>query len=51
MRKFILLFVIVMFSFGLFAQQECAYVLEEAQEMFDAGLIETTERDLSSAFK
>jgi len=35
----------------MMAQQECAFVLKEAQEMFDAGLIETIPDKLSSCLK
>jgi len=41
MKKLILLVLIAVFSVNLFAQEECAFILEEAQEMFNAGLIET----------
>ena len=41
MRKLIFILIITIFPATLLAQQECAYVLVEAQEMFDAGLIET----------
>lgn len=47
MRKHLLLLTIAFFSFNLLAQQECAFILEEAQEMFDAGLIETVPDNLS----
>jgi hypothetical protein len=40
MRKFIFILIVVAFTVNTMAQEECAYVLEEAQEMFDAGLIE-----------
>ncbi len=51
MRKLILFLAIAVFSVNLFAQQECAYILEEAQELFDAGLIETVPDKLSGCLR
>ncbi len=51
MRKLILILAIAAFSVNMMAQQECAFVLEEAQEMFAAGLIETIPDKLSSCLK
>ncbi len=51
MRKLILILAIAALSINMMAQQECAFVLEEAQEMFDAGLIETIPDKLSSCLK
>lgn len=51
MRRFILFLTIAFFSINLFSQQECAYILEGAQEMFDAGLIETVPDTLSGCLE
>jgi hypothetical protein len=41
MRKIIFILTILIPALQLHAQRECAFILEEAQDMFDAGLIET----------
>lgn len=51
MRKTILLLILAVFSLQLLAQEECAFVLQEAQELFDAGLIETIPDDLSACIE
>lgn len=51
MRKLLLFLIITAFSVNTMAQQECAYVLEEAQEMFDAGLIETIPDKLAACLE
>ncbi len=38
-------------SFFLYGQDECAFILEEAQDMFDAGLIETIPAKLSQCLE
>ena len=50
MRKILLLFIILIPSV-FYAQQECAYELEEAQEMFNAGLIENIPAKLEGCLK
>lgn len=47
MKKLVLFFVISMFVISVSAQEGCAYTLEEAQDMFDAGLIESVPEKLS----
>lgn len=51
MRRYVLFLTIILFTVRLFAQQECAFILEEAQEMFDAGLIETVPDNLSGCLE
>jgi hypothetical protein len=41
MIRIVLLSITLFLSISLSAQEGCAFILEEAQEMFDAGLIET----------
>lgn len=40
MRKIIFILTILISAIQLHAQKECAFILDEAQDMFDAGLIE-----------
>jgi len=51
MRKLILFLIVAAFTGNIMAQEECAYVLEEAQEMFDAGLIETIPDKLATCLR
>ena len=51
MRKLIILMIFVAVSATAWAQQECAFVLEESQELFDAGLIETIPGKLSGCLE
>lgn len=50
MRKIVFLLLAAL-SFSVFAQKECAFELEEAQEMFDAGLIEIIPDKLADCLK
>lgn len=51
MNKLVLFFVTSMMLTSLSAQEGCAFILEEAQDMFDAGLIETVPEKLSGCLE
>lgn len=51
MRRILLFCLLFYLPLTMFAQQECAFILEEAQDMFDAGLIESIPDKLSQCLE
>jgi hypothetical protein len=51
MRRFIPLLVLIALSGSVSSQEGCSFILEEAQEMFDAGLIESVPDKLAGCLE